>query len=141
MTLNRQLAGLATALASSATVWAHHSVAMFDADKRIWVEGVVKEFQWTNPHVWLQIDAPDGSGKVVEHGFEIGAPNTLVRDGFRKSSFNVGDKVKVLARPRKDGTVGGLFLCGRTAKGQWLVFGMGPNRLRGADRSPLPAAR
>ena len=106
---------------------AHHSVAMFDQSKKIMVEGTVKEFQWTNPHVWLQVMADDGSGKVVEQGFEIGAPNTLIRDGFRKSSFKEGDKIKVVAAPRRDGSVGGLYLCGRTSEGKWLVFGMGPN--------------
>lgn len=106
---------------------AHHSVAMFDSQKKIAVEGTVKEWQWTNPHAWLQLNVADASGAAVEQGFELGAPNTLVRDGFRANSFKPGDKVKVIARPRRDGTVGGLLLCGRTAEGKWLVFGMGPN--------------
>jgi hypothetical protein len=105
---------------------AHHSTAMFDRSKKIWVEGTVKEWQWTNPHVWLQVMAPDSAGKVVEQGFEIGAPNTLIRDGFRKDSFKPGDKVKVFASPRFEG-LGGLYYCARTAEGKWLVFGMGPN--------------
>ncbi|MGC3982407.1 MAG: DUF6152 family protein [Steroidobacteraceae bacterium] len=112
---------------------AHHSVAMFDQTKKVMLEGTVKEFQWTNPHVWLQIMAPDSKGTVVEQGFEIGAPNTLIRDGFRKTSFKEGDKVKVLAAPRRDGTVGGLYLCGRTTEGKWLVFGMGPNSVPPAE--------
>ena len=119
---------LGTTLLMAATVGsAHHSVAMFDQTRKVMIQGTVVEFQWTNPHVWLQIKAPDSKGALVEQGFEIGAPNTLLRDGFRKSSFKAGDKVSVLASPRRDGTVGGLFLCGRTAAGKWLAFGMGPN--------------
>ena len=57
----------------------------------------------------------------------MGSPNTLVRDGFRKDSFKPGDKVRVIAAPRRDGTVGGLFLCARTVEGKWVIFGMGPN--------------
>lgn len=106
---------------------AHHSVAMFDQDKKIFVEGTVKEWQWTNPHAWLQVMAPDKTGALVEQGFEVGAPNTLIRDGFRKDSFKPGDKVTVLAAPRRDGSVGGLYRCARTAAGKWLIFGMGPN--------------
>lgn len=112
---------------ASVTALAHHSVAMFDHSKRVTVEGTVKEWQWTNPHAWLQVLAPDASGAQVEQGFEVGSPNTLVRDGFKKDSFKPGDKVKVFAAPRRDGTVGGMYICAKTAQGQWLVFGMGPN--------------
>jgi Family of unknown function (DUF6152) len=117
----------ATLLITATAGSPHHSVAMFDQTKKVMIQGTVVEFQWTNPHVWLQIKAPDSKGALVEQGFEIGAPNTLIRDGFRKSSFMAGDKVSVLASPRRDGTVGGLYLCGRTATGKWLAFGMGPN--------------
>jgi len=109
----------------SAAASAHHSVAMFDLTREIAVQGTVKDWQWTNPHAWLQVLVTDASGADVEHGFELGSPNTLVRSGFRKDSFKPGDKVKVIAAPRRDGTVGGLYLCGRTAEGKWLVFGMG----------------
>jgi hypothetical protein len=44
-------AGAAVAAVSSAA-YAHHSFAMFDADKRVTVAGTVKEFQWTNPHAF-----------------------------------------------------------------------------------------
>ena len=42
------------ALAHS-TAHAHHSFAMFDLGKDFTVEAVIKEVQFTNPHVWLQI--------------------------------------------------------------------------------------
>lgn len=126
---------LGAALAAAIAAQAHHSVAMFDQSKNITVEGAVKEWQWTNPHAWLQLVVTDESGKQVEEGFELGSPNTLTRDGFKKDSFNPGDKVTVVAAPRRDGTVGGLFLCGRTGSGQWLRFGMGP------DSKPIPACQ
>ena len=118
---------VAILLVCSATAWAHHSVAMFDLTKEVTVDGTVKEWQWTNPHAWLQMLVTDASGAEVEQGFEVGSPNTLVRDGFRKDSFKPGDKVRVIAAPRRDGTVGGLFLCARTVEGKWVIFGMGPN--------------
>ena len=118
------IAALAAAL--SVPALAHHSTAMFDRDKRIWVEGTVKEWQWTNPHAWLQVYAPDPTGKIVEQGFEIGAPNTLIREGFRKDSFKPGEKVKIFAAPRRDSSLGGLYYCARNSQGKWLVFGMGP---------------
>jgi len=118
---------IAVLLACSGTVWAHHSVAMFDLTKEVTVDGTVKEWQWTNPHAWLQVLVTDSTGTEVEQGFEVGSPNTLVRDGFRKDSFKPGYKVRVIAAPRRDGTVGGLFLCARTVEGKWVIFGMGPN--------------
>jgi hypothetical protein len=29
---------------------AHHSFAMFDAERQVTLQGTVKEFQWTSPH-------------------------------------------------------------------------------------------
>jgi hypothetical protein len=60
--MRRRLAALAagTALvASSGAALAHHSFAMFDADQRMTVSGTVKEFQWTNPHAWIFLMAPN----------------------------------------------------------------------------------
>lgn len=133
MSITRYLVAGSSMLMLAAVSDAHHSVAMFDQTKKIVVEGTVKEWEWTNPHAWLQIMAPDGSKQIVEQGFEVGAPNTLVRDGFRKDSFKQGDKVTVVAAPRRDGSVGGLYLCARTAAGKWLVFGMGPNSVPPAE--------
>ena len=122
----KNLLAAVIALLATLPATAHHSTAMFDRNKRIWVEGTVKEWQWTNPHVWLQVMAADGSGKIIEQGFEIGAPNTLIREGFRKDSFKPGDKVKIFAAPYSNGSPGGLYFCARTPQGKWLVFGMGP---------------
>ena len=55
------LVGLCLAVASAPAL-AHHSAAMFEEKKTITVEGVVKEFQFTNPHSWLLVDVKDKSG-------------------------------------------------------------------------------
>ena len=40
--------------------FAHHSfAATYDPDKRIKIEGTVKEFIWRNPHSFIRIEAPD----------------------------------------------------------------------------------
>ena len=61
----------------SASALAHHSAAMFEEKKTITVEGVVKEFQFTNPHSWLLVDVKDKNGKVTTWGFEAEGPSTL----------------------------------------------------------------
>ena len=104
---------------------AHHSASMFDQTKRITVTGTVKEWEWTNPHAWLQLQVPDAKGQLVEEGFEVGSPNTMFRNGFRSTSFKPGDIATVVASPRRDGTVGGLLMQAKTASGEWLQWGAG----------------
>jgi phage-related protein len=45
---------------------AHHSGAMFDMTKTFTVQGTVREFQYTNPHSWLQVLVVSPDGKAVE---------------------------------------------------------------------------
>ncbi len=89
--------------AAAATTWAHHSAAMFDDKKTVTVEGVVKEFQLTNPHSWLLVDVTDKSGKVVTWGFEAEGPSTLRRAGIKPSDLRPGTKLTITGNPMKDG--------------------------------------
>jgi len=133
--MKKNLAILATAAALALSpAMAHHSAAMFDQTKRVSITGTVKEWQWTNPHAWLQLDVTDAKGSVVEEGFEVGSPNTMFRNGFRSTSFKPGDTATVVAAPRRDGTVGGLLIEAKTAAGVWLQWGAG------ADASAAKAA-
>jgi len=88
---------------STCPAFAHHSAAMFEEKKTITVEGVVKEFQFTNPHSWLLVDVTDKSGKVTTWGFEAEGPSTLQRAGIRPSELPVGTKLTITGRPMKDG--------------------------------------
>jgi hypothetical protein len=82
---------------------AHHSAAMFDDKKTVTVEGVVKEFQLTNPHSWLLVDVTDKGGKVVTWGFEAEGPSTLRRAGIKPSDLRPGTKLTITGNPMKDG--------------------------------------
>jgi hypothetical protein len=97
----------ATAVAASTPVYAHHSFAMFDNQKDLTLEGTVKEFQWTNPHSWIQLMVKDASGKDVEWSIEGGSPNGLTRAGWKRTSIKPGDKAVVIIHPLKDGSEGG----------------------------------
>ncbi len=83
---------------------AHHSGAMFESEKTITVEGVVKSFQYTNPHSWLLVDVKNKNGTVTTWGFEAEGPSTLQRAGIRPSDFAAGTKLKITGRPMKDGS-------------------------------------
>src|SRR5687768_366624 len=89
---------------------AHHSAAMFDNTKVMEISGTVKEFQWTNPHVWIQVYVQKSPGVREEWSIEGGGPNTLSRQGWRPTSFKAGDVVTMRINPMRDGTPAGLFV-------------------------------
>lgn len=95
---------------ASVTAHAHHSMAMFDNQKKVTVSGTVKEFQWTNPHAYIQMTAKDSSGKDVEWSMEMGAPMYLYARGWRPSSLKAGAKVNVTIHPLRNGMPGGVVL-------------------------------
>jgi hypothetical protein len=86
---------------------AHHAFAMFDANREVTLEGTVKEFQWTNPHTWVQLLVKDSSGKEVEWSIEGASPNNLARFGWTRNSLKTGDHVQAVVHPMKDGSIGG----------------------------------
>jgi hypothetical protein len=93
--------------------FAHHSRSMFDQTKQITLVGTVKEFQWTNPHCWIQVLVPDTgnpSADPVEWGIEMGAPVELMRKGWKPGSLNPSDQVTIVVNPLRDGQHGGLVL-------------------------------
>src|SRR5689334_13569269 len=79
-------------LLASMTVMAHHSVsAEFDNDKPFeFTGGVVKAIEWTNPHIYTQVEVKDAAGKVTVYRVEGGAPNAMFRSGWRKDSVKIG---------------------------------------------------
>jgi hypothetical protein len=97
-------------VAMSTVGHAHHSGAMFDGVKTITVEGVVKEFQYSNPHSWLLVDVKNKNGSVTTWGFEAEGPSTLQRAGIRPSDFKPGTKLKITGHPMKDGTPAALWV-------------------------------
>jgi hypothetical protein len=96
---------LGLALAGPAA--AHHAFAMFDTNREVMLDGTVKEFQWTNPHTWVQLLVKDSSGKEVEWSIEGSSPNNLSRFGWSRNSLKTGDHVQAVVHPLKDGSIGG----------------------------------
>src|SRR5579885_1276932 len=82
---------------------AHHSGAMFEPQKTITLKGVVKEFEYTNPHSWLWVTVTNDDQTTTDWGFEAEGPSTLFRAGIKKSDLKPGDKVTVTGRPMRDG--------------------------------------
>ena len=102
--------GLGALMATTVPSLAHHSAAMFDEKKTVTFEGVVKEFQLTNPHSWLLVDVTGTDGKVTTWGFEAEGPSTLARAGIRPSELPVGTKLKISGHPMKDGRTAAIWI-------------------------------
>jgi hypothetical protein len=90
---------------------AHHSGAMFDYDKSVTLAGTVKQFQWTNPHCWIELSVPGKDGVVEEWSVEMGAPLQLYQGGWKPGTLKPGDEIKVVIRPNRDPSMkSGLFV-------------------------------
>ena len=99
------------AAAFTASALAHHSFAMFDAQKTVVLEGTVKQFEWVNPHSWLRIMVNDEkTGNQVLWAIELSSPSRLVTMGMRADSVKAGDAVSVTFHPMKNGSRGGQFI-------------------------------
>jgi len=101
------------------SVFAHHSSAMFDKNIVRQVEAKVVEFQWTNPHVWIQILIED-NGESREWSIEGLGPNSLFRKGWRPNSFRPGDVIEIKFNPMRDGSPAGGFIGAKFANGKTL---------------------
>jgi hypothetical protein len=108
------------ALLACTPVLAHHSFAMFDQKKVVTLEGTVTQFQWTNPHAFIEMDVP-GRG---HWSVELNSPNNLKRQGWTRGALKPGDKVSLRLNPLRNGVRGGLFLDVHLPNGKVLDSGL-----------------
>ena len=99
---------------------AHHSFAMFDQSKSVPLIGTVHDFQWTNPHAFIDVDVPNAAGSVDLWKVELNSPNNLKRQGWKSSEMKPGDKVTVVIKPLRDGSKGGLFVSVQLPDGKFI---------------------
>jgi hypothetical protein len=121
-TLQTALYGMMLFAAGSAVIAdAHHSFAIFDAQKNTTLVGTVKEFQFTNPHCFIQlaVSQQDGSGPV-EWSIEMASPPHLVRSGWNRNTVKPGDRITLVIHPLRDGGPGGSYVSAIDDKGHAL---------------------
>jgi hypothetical protein len=123
--MNLKAFGVAALFVSAAALpaLAHHSFAMFDAEKTVTMKGTVKEFEWVNPHSWLRVMIQDqATGRELQWAFELGPPAQQIRRGWTSTSLKPGDQVTLNMHPLRDGSRGGQLVSatlpdGRTVGG------------------------
>jgi len=103
------ISGLAVALAmlgilAAVPGFAHHSFAPYEPELQIKFSGVVTEFKWANPHVYIQMDAVDKeTGKTRHWLIECANPGILNRVGWRFNMVKAGDTITVIVSPLRNG--------------------------------------
>jgi Family of unknown function (DUF6152) len=103
---------------------AHHSNSAFYVTKVITIKGVVKEFKWTNPHVWVILSVDDGKGNKVDWKAEGRPPGILARAGWTPKILQPGDVVTIDLSPAKDDSASGLIA--RVTKSDGTILANAP---------------
>jgi hypothetical protein len=101
---------VAAAVVSGGQALAHHSGAMFDMTKIVTISGTVQQFNWTNPHSSFKVLVANTAGTEDVWAVEMGGPNNLIREGWKRTTLKPGDKVTVTVRPLRDGVPGGSYV-------------------------------
>lgn len=131
---------IAAELLGTTAVFAHHSYAMFDMSTSVVVQGSVAKHEWVNPHtfVWLYVEKKDQPGQHDLYAFENGPIGMMVRQGWSKDSFAVGEKITVQYFPLKDGRTGGYFIKAIFADGREMVGDQfAPGVVEAAKKTPV----
>ena len=101
-------AALALSLGLGAQAFAHHSFSMFDSEHQVKMSGTVKTFQWTNPHVYIELETVDAGG-TKDWTIECANPGILNRVGWKFNMIKPGDKIVIVMAPVRSGELGGLL--------------------------------
>lgn len=99
----RLFAALLGVLLLTVPLFAHHSTSMFNMATPVTLTGVVKEFQWTNPHTHIVLEVKGADGKMEEWLVEIHSTAIMMRRGYSHNTFKTGDTITVTGGQMKDG--------------------------------------
>jgi hypothetical protein len=106
---------------------AHHAVRpQYDPEKPVVLRGAIVRMQWANPHGWISLDVRGAKGEVVTWTIETGAPNELLRRGWRRVDLGPGVELVIRGILARDGrpTVSATDIT--FADGRPLVAGSAP---------------
>jgi hypothetical protein len=104
-----RVAAFAALALSACAALAHHSFAMFDNDNQIKLKGTVANFQWTNPHVYIDLMVKGDDGKEKHWSIECANPGILNRAGWKFNMIKKGDELKVVVAALRSGEPGALL--------------------------------
>jgi hypothetical protein len=87
----------------AARTYAHHSfAATYFEDRRTEVEGKLVQFQFRNPHSFLQLEVKDAKGQIERWSIEWGGAAQLGSQGITGETLKYGDVVVINGNPGRD---------------------------------------
>jgi hypothetical protein len=126
-------------ICSSIPLFAHHGNAAFDSGKKVTVKGTITEWNWGNPHCFIEMDVKGDDGQMVHWIVEATAAPSLIDIGITKRSFKLGDQITATMTPVKTGKPIGRVMDVVLPNGKTLYFGPEPglNINRGNEEAEL----
>jgi len=89
---------------------AHHAVAgIYDLNKEIVLQGVLKKLNFTNPHASIELTVTEKDGKMVDWVLTTASIANLTREGINKTSMKPGELLKVTILPARNGSTTGFI--------------------------------
>src|SRR5471032_2327066 len=100
--------------AASGAALAHHSMAMFDQQHPVELDGVVADFRFVSPHTFILLHVKQTDESVATWSLEGESPSHLARDGWTSKSLKAGDELKMKVAPLRSGAPGGYWTTDKT---------------------------
>ena len=98
----RAVAIVVGVLLAGVSAYTHHSqAAQYDTSKTVKIEGTLVQFQFRNPHTFIQVEAPDETGEKVRWSIEWGGVGQLNGQGVTRTTLKYGDPVIITANPSR----------------------------------------
>jgi hypothetical protein len=88
---------------ASSPAFAHHSTAEYDMTVLTTVKGTVKQFEWSNPHAYIHMEAKNDKGNVVEWTAELASLGMLARVNWKRDTVKPGDEITIYGNRSKSG--------------------------------------
>jgi hypothetical protein len=94
---------LAVGVIASVPLPAHHAWPI-DRSKEVTVKGTVTSFNWSNPHVMIDLEVKTDAGKIEK--WNIGGPSTerMTGNGWDRNTLKPGDVITGIGYRHSDGS-------------------------------------
>jgi hypothetical protein len=94
---------LAAGILATAPLSAHHAWPI-DRSKEVTVKGTVTSFNWSNPHVMIDVEVKTDAGKIEK--WNIGGPSTerMSGNGWDRNTLKPGDVITGIGYRHSDGS-------------------------------------
>jgi hypothetical protein len=98
---------------------------MYDHARTLKLQGTVAQFEWSNPHGYIELATAEG-GDAKRYSLETTGIPMMQRLGWTSKTVRIGDKLTAVFSPMRNGTPAGLLMEVITADGRTIPTGV-PN--------------